>query len=191
MYGPLGRNLSPVIADIFNSISSILIWPELWNIEYVTVMPKTLAPESPNECRKIIRVIRLAVGEGLRATEAQPIRRSEELRNYSFPGRHVRRNKEVITYQTSFLYTTFIKVYADLTGRWTEFAFRPKMIHLPTSVAFSADFPASLTFSIGHLISLFWEWPRRLVFDSLLWHLLMLWNLQPLQHDACTVTEKK
>ena len=45
LYADYGGALSTPIADVFNSISTNLCWPDQWTIEYVTIIPKSLAPQ--------------------------------------------------------------------------------------------------------------------------------------------------
>ena len=45
--------LAPIIANIFNKITETGKWPDLWKIEYVTVIPKNKSPHDPADCRNI------------------------------------------------------------------------------------------------------------------------------------------
>lgn len=45
--------LATPLADIYNTVSNTLTWPELWKTEYVTVIPKTAHPSTLNDVRNI------------------------------------------------------------------------------------------------------------------------------------------
>ena len=45
--------IADTVADIYNKIVYTGRWPQQWQTEHVTVIPKTRNPESPAECRNI------------------------------------------------------------------------------------------------------------------------------------------
>ena len=53
IYSMYPASLSPIIAHIFNLITSKKQWPSPWKIEYVTIIPKKPDPQEPSECRNI------------------------------------------------------------------------------------------------------------------------------------------
>ena len=53
LYSKFPELLAVPLTDVFNSITRTLTWPSQWTVEYVTVIPKCLAPDSPNDCRNI------------------------------------------------------------------------------------------------------------------------------------------
>lgn len=53
LYSKFPASFAPIIAHIFNLITTLKEWPSLWKIEYVTVIPKTADPQDPSECRNI------------------------------------------------------------------------------------------------------------------------------------------
>lgn len=53
LYGKFAPRLAPHIAKVFNLIVSTKSWPDLWKIEYVTLIPKIPSPQDPSDCRNI------------------------------------------------------------------------------------------------------------------------------------------
>ena len=53
LYSKFPASLSPIIAHVFNFITTHKKWPSLWKIEYVAIIPKTPDPQDPSECRNI------------------------------------------------------------------------------------------------------------------------------------------
>ena len=49
----VSAKLARPLCNIFNSITNTGEWPELWKIEYVTPIPKTTLPSSPDDLRNI------------------------------------------------------------------------------------------------------------------------------------------
>ena len=47
------KRLSEPIANIFNCITESKQWPQQRNIKYVTIIPKTMAPDTLGDCRNI------------------------------------------------------------------------------------------------------------------------------------------
>ena len=45
--------LAPIVTDVFNACFRQELWPDVWKVEQVTIIPKTAHPETLNEVRNI------------------------------------------------------------------------------------------------------------------------------------------
>ena len=53
LYNLYPNELAVPVTHIFNLITSTSVWPDLWKMEYVTIIPKTTCPAGPGDCRNI------------------------------------------------------------------------------------------------------------------------------------------
>ena len=53
LYKHYANYLAVPVTKIFNNIARTFEWPELWGVEYVTIIPKCPSPETVDQCRNI------------------------------------------------------------------------------------------------------------------------------------------